>query len=84
MRSHDPIEIGNRLAELTDNGTAGNATRVAIDLLARRFSGTQAEGVNLAVRALAQVVPDRDVRDLCTAWSDAVLAAAGAGREGSR
>lgn len=75
MRTKDPEELGRRLAELSQRPDVGPSVTTAVTYLDRRFRAPRAAGTALAVQALTDAVPDNEVRQLCVAWTSALLAA---------
>ena len=75
MRTHDPEDLGRRLGELSAHATVGAGVSTGVIYLDRRFRAPRAAGTEQAVQALAGAGPDDEVRDLCVAWTSALLAA---------
>jgi len=75
MRTQDPEDLGRRLAELSEHPTVGTSVSTALTYLDRRFRAPRAAGTALAAQTLTGAVPDNEVRDLCVAWTAALLTA---------
>lgn len=78
MQTTSTEEVGRRLAELVDDPTAGEVTRLAIGYIDELYGRRGRAGVDMAVRALAGVVPQPRVETICLAYANALRTATAA------
>ncbi len=79
MQTRSPDEVGRRLAELADDPTSGEVTRLAIAYIEDLFGRRGRPGVDMAIRALAGVVPAARIETICVSYATALRDAADGG-----
>lgn len=72
MQAEDAERVGQRLAELARDETAGASVREGVARLQILFGRGRARGVDLAVDALQTALPEERVRTLTTAYMSAL------------
>ncbi len=72
MQTTSTEAVGRRLAELADDPTAGEVTRLAIGYIDELYGRRGGAGVDMAVRALVGAVPQARVETICLAFATAV------------
>jgi hypothetical protein len=77
MQTTSPKDVAARLADLRKHETAGSVTDAAIGYLVELFGRPNAQGVQMAVRALQLAIPEAQVATLATGYIDRLIAALG-------
>jgi hypothetical protein len=75
MGAEPAVEIGIRLAEITDDPMAGATVREGVGLLGDAVRPRPRPGVDLAVQALAAAMPEETIRAMPTGYTQALVSA---------
>ncbi|MHB8451228.1 MAG: hypothetical protein ACYDAQ_12375 [Mycobacteriales bacterium] len=75
MQTTSAEEVGRRLAELADDPTAGDVTKLAIGYIEGLYGRRGRPGLDMATRALVGAVPEARVVTICVAYANALRAA---------
>lgn len=72
MQTKPAEEVGRRLAQLANDPTAGEVTRLAVGYIEDPYGRAGRPGVEMATRALAGVVPAARIETICVSYAAAL------------